>query len=82
MVRHTHTPSSETAFGGTRLNAEMHFVFGTGSTPKAVAGIGMEYGDSEDFFSGIFGQLDYQGQVLPPVGSTDRYPVVPVFMML
>ncbi|KAM3419851.1 hypothetical protein BST61_g3180 [Cercospora zeina] len=72
---HTHTPESEHAFGGIKRKGEIHFVFGTGSTPKAVVGIGLDYGAASSFFGGIFQQLDAQRRDLPPVGSTAQYPI-------
>ncbi|KAF2217876.1 hypothetical protein CERZMDRAFT_80532 [Cercospora zeae-maydis SCOH1-5] len=72
---HTHTPESEHAFGGNKRRQEIHFVFGTGSTPKAVAGIGLDHGAASTFFGGIFQQLDAQRRQLPPVGSSARYPI-------
>ncbi|KAF2209838.1 hypothetical protein CERZMDRAFT_99897 [Cercospora zeae-maydis SCOH1-5] len=50
---HTHTPSSEHAVVGGRTAGEIHFVFGEGSTPKAVFGVPLVHGRYSNFFSAV-----------------------------
>lgn len=64
---HLHTPTSEHTFGGEYLRSEIHFVFGSGETPVAVVGVGLDDGEESDFWAEIFEQFDDQCEQLPRI---------------